>query len=154
MIPYWSHIQVWTVWRPIISDTMANTTGRNAAPNQDRTYNMFDWRPQALILPSVFNSFFNMLQNNLTKKIPVFYYFILYLLYKLIFIILMKTFAQFCMTNKCTLYVKHKMNQPFALPLYGTVHSLYQSISLRMVGWTKAPFNSQHGTYILVYLLI
>ena len=35
---------------------MANTTGRNAAPNQDGPSTMFHWKLQALILPSLSNS--------------------------------------------------------------------------------------------------
>lgn len=38
---------------PINSDNVANTTCRNAAPNQDRPYTMFHLRLHALILPTL-----------------------------------------------------------------------------------------------------
>lgn len=43
---------------PISSDNIASTTGRHAAPNQDRPYTMFHQKPQALNLPTLLLTYF------------------------------------------------------------------------------------------------
>ena len=52
---YFSAFMISSIW---IHDliNIANTTGRNAGPNQDRPSTVFHWRPQALIPPSLSNS--------------------------------------------------------------------------------------------------
>ena len=46
------------------------------------------------------------------------------------------------------------LNQPFVLYLlYCTIHPLYQPICLRMIRWTKTPFDSQLFANFLVNLL-